>query len=155
MCTHPRQIEWLDQIEPLKPREPTPIDTFNFGPRRSLTELRPRHLHLVEELANRETYDRNAVRDWMLANYNFLFGAIRYRKAAEVPSDSSRKLIIISRLLDTKPAAMNMPRKVPNLRESNDDNQGRGRVLFQIQVGAGRSSGRSGTRPCELGEATR
>jgi hypothetical protein len=110
---------------------------------------------LVEELEIRETCDRNDVRDWMLANYNFLFGAIRYRKSAEVPSDSLRKLIMISRLLDTKPAAMNMPRNVPNLRESNDDNQGRGRVLFQIQVSAGRFSRRSGTRPCELGEATR
>ncbi len=63
-------------------------------------ELRPRHLLFVEELGVAENFDRDAVREWMLANYNFLFGAIRYRKADEVPSDSLRKLIMITRLLN-------------------------------------------------------
>jgi hypothetical protein len=102
--THPHQRaaqEWIeDVIDNPRPRGRTPIDVFNFGPRKSLTELRPRHLVWVAELVDDENYDRSKAHDYLIKNYNRLFGHLRFRKAAEVPSDRWRKMIIISRLLD-------------------------------------------------------
>jgi hypothetical protein len=76
------------------------MPAFNFGPRTELTELRPQHLHMVEEYGFRRDYDRDALAEYFLANWYRLFGALRKSKALEVPSDSLRKAIMVSRLLD-------------------------------------------------------
>lgn len=73
---------------------------FDWRPRKSLTELRPRHLHMVEEHGIEETYDRDALGEYFLANWFRLFGPLRRSKAHEVPSDQLRKRLMISRLLD-------------------------------------------------------
>jgi hypothetical protein len=74
---------------------------FNFGPRESLTELRPRHLCMVEEHGcERHGYDRDALGDYFLANWYRLFGPLRRSKAVEVPSDQFRKEVMVSRLLN-------------------------------------------------------
>jgi hypothetical protein len=82
------------------PRQWPTMPAFDWGPRRALTELRPRHLHMVEEYGFRRDYDRNALGDYFLANWSRLFGPLRRSKAREVPSDSLRKAIMVSRLLD-------------------------------------------------------
>jgi hypothetical protein len=69
------------------------------GPRKSLTELRPRHLHMVEEYGIVETYDRDALGKDFLTNWHRLFGPLRKSKAREVPSDQLRKRSMIERLL--------------------------------------------------------
>ncbi len=73
---------------------------FNFGPRESLTELRPRHLHMVEEFGFRREYDRDALREYFTVNWYRLFGPLRKSKALEVPSDQFRKELMIHQLLD-------------------------------------------------------
>jgi hypothetical protein len=65
-----------------------------------LTELRPRHLHMVEEYGFRREYDRDALGEYFLVNWYRLFGALRRSKALEVPSDQFRKELMVSRLLD-------------------------------------------------------
>jgi hypothetical protein len=82
------------------PRPRPAMPTFNFGPRKELTELRPRHLHMVEEYGIAETYDRVELGQYFLTNWNRLFGTLRRSKALEVPSDLGRKERMISRLLD-------------------------------------------------------
>jgi len=82
------------------PRQRPTMPTFDWGPRKTLTELRPRHLHMVEEYGFRRDYDRDALREYFLANWYRLFGALRKSKKLEVPSDSLRKEIMVSRLLD-------------------------------------------------------
>lgn len=100
-CPHSETQDWIEDIiaNPRR-RERTPIDPFNFGPRKSLTELRPRHLTWVAELADDENYDRSKAFDYLMKNYTKWFGHLRFRKAAEVPSDRWQKAIMISRLLD-------------------------------------------------------
>jgi hypothetical protein len=75
------------------------MPAFNFGPRESLSELRPRHLTLVEEYGFRREYDRDAVREYFMTDWYRLFGALRKSKALEVPSDQLRKEVMVSRLL--------------------------------------------------------
>jgi hypothetical protein len=75
--------------------------TFNFGPRTELTELRPRHLLMVEEYRFvQHGYDRDALGEFFLANWYPLFGPLRRSKALEVSSDQFRKELMVSRLLD-------------------------------------------------------
>jgi len=84
----------------VKPRPKMP--TFNFGCRKEFTELRPRHLLMVEEygFGSDSEYNRDELREYFLANWNRLFGTLRKSKAKEVPSDRIRKELMISRLLD-------------------------------------------------------
>jgi hypothetical protein len=65
----------------------------------ALTELRPRHLHMVEEYGFRCEYDRDALGKYFLTNWSRLFGPLRKSKALEVPSDVLRKELMVSRLL--------------------------------------------------------
>jgi hypothetical protein len=83
-----------------QPKQPVEMPTFNFGPRQTFTELRPRHLTLVEEYGVADTYNRDELREHFLTNWNRLFGALRKSKAHEVPSDDLRKSFMISDLLD-------------------------------------------------------
>jgi hypothetical protein len=82
------------------PRPRPVMPTFNFGPRKELTELRPRHLLMIEEYGIAETYNRDELGRYLLGNWNRLFGTLRRSKAMEVPSDQFRKELMISRLLD-------------------------------------------------------
>jgi hypothetical protein len=82
------------------PRHRPTMPSFDWGPRTALTELRPRHLHMVEEYGFRRDYDRNALGDYFTVNWHRLFGAVRKSKALEVPSDQFRKELMVSRLLD-------------------------------------------------------
>jgi hypothetical protein len=82
------------------PRQRSTMPTFDWGPRKALTELRPRHLHMVEEYGFRREYDRDAVGEYFLANWYRLFGALRKSKVREVPSDQLRKELMVARLLD-------------------------------------------------------
>jgi hypothetical protein len=93
---------WKVQRErrPKKEFPPPKMPPFNFGPRTSLTELRPRHLLMVEEYGHQLEYDRDALRDYFLDNWYRLFGPLRKSKALEVPSDQFRKELMVSRLLD-------------------------------------------------------
>jgi hypothetical protein len=75
------------------------MPAFNFGKRTELRELRPRHLLMVEEYGIAETYDRKALGDYFLENWNRLFGTLRRSKAMEVPSDRLRKILMVDRLL--------------------------------------------------------
>jgi hypothetical protein len=50
--------------------------------------------------ASRREYDRDSLREYFLANWHRLFGALRKSKALEVPSDQLRKELMVSRLLD-------------------------------------------------------
>jgi hypothetical protein len=69
------------------PRKQLTMPPFDWRPRKSLTELRPRHLHMVEEYGIEQTYDRDALGEHFLANWSRLFGPLRRTKAREVPSD--------------------------------------------------------------------
>jgi hypothetical protein len=82
------------------PRPRPVMPTFNFGPRKEFTELRPRHLHVVEEYGIAETYNRNELGQYFVTNWNRLFGTLRRSEAMEVPSDLGRKERMISRLLN-------------------------------------------------------
>jgi hypothetical protein len=42
-----------------------------------------RHLHMVEEHGDKHGYDRKALGDYFLKNYNRLFGSIRKSKALD------------------------------------------------------------------------
>jgi hypothetical protein len=90
------------KAEPAKlPPRPLPtMPLFNNGKRKEFTELRPRHLHMVEEYGFKEHgYDRAATRDYFLENYDKLFGRLR-RKGQEVPNDEFRKYLIVFELLN-------------------------------------------------------
>jgi hypothetical protein len=85
---------------------PRPVmPSFNNGRRQSLTELRPRHLVMVEEFGwsprdgNQRALTSDELRDYFLSNYNRLFGCLRKSKALEMPSDQLRKEIMIERLI--------------------------------------------------------
>jgi hypothetical protein len=84
----------------IKPRPKMP--TFNFGGRKEFTELRPRHLLMVEEhgFGPDTEYNRDELRAYFLENWNRLFGTLRKSKAKEVPSDQIRKEIMVTRLLE-------------------------------------------------------
>lgn len=81
-----------------KPLRPT-MPTRNFGPRQSLTELRPRHLEWVEEIGIRPDYDRSEMYDYMMFHYDRMFGPLRRPRSKAVPSDTWRKGMMVSRLL--------------------------------------------------------
>jgi hypothetical protein len=84
-----------------EPRQYETMPTFERGPRKSIMDLRPAHLHMVEEHGfEKHGYDRNALGDYFMANYDKLFGSIRKSKAREVPNDRFRKERIVHRLLD-------------------------------------------------------
>jgi hypothetical protein len=74
------------------------MPAFDWGPRKTLTELRPRHLHMMGEYGFRRDYDRDVMGDF-LANWSRLFGALRKSKALEVPSDKLRKELMVAHLL--------------------------------------------------------
>jgi hypothetical protein len=83
------------------PRQWENMPTFQRGPRKSIMDLTIKHLLQVEENGfQKDGYDRNALGDYFLANYDRLFGPIRKSKALEVPSDQFRKERIVHRLLD-------------------------------------------------------
>jgi hypothetical protein len=82
----------------LPKRWPT-MPTYNFGPRKTLDELRPRHLNFVEEFGFRREYDRDAARKYLLTNWHRFFGSLRKTKALEVNSDEIRKAVMVARLL--------------------------------------------------------
>jgi hypothetical protein len=75
------------------------METFN-RPRKHFTQLRDRHLRMVEEHGFGPDYNRDDLHDYFLANWNRLFGTLRRSKALEVNSDRLRKGLMISRLLD-------------------------------------------------------
>jgi len=68
--------------------------------RTSLMQLRPRHLDKIEVLAKRRHYNPADQHDFMLQNYDRLFGALRRPKAKQVPSDELRKSLMLFGLLD-------------------------------------------------------
>jgi hypothetical protein len=70
-----------------------------YPKRTSLMELRPHHLNIVELLARRRHYERVSQHDFMLENWNRIFGALR-PKAKAVSSDQLRKSLMLHRLLD-------------------------------------------------------
>jgi hypothetical protein len=83
------------------PRKRPVMPTFNFGPREELTELRPRHLLMVEEHGFEEHgYDRDYLREYFTVNSYRLFGPLRKSKALEMPSDQFRKELMITGLLN-------------------------------------------------------
>jgi hypothetical protein len=82
------------------PKQWPTMPPFNFRPRDSLTELRPRHLHMVDEFGFRREYDRDALQEYFTVNWYWLFGPLRRSKAHEVTSDQFRKELMIHRLLD-------------------------------------------------------
>jgi hypothetical protein len=96
------RIDLCDQLFAARSHEDRPaMPSFNFGPRTELTELRPRHLLMVEEYGfDVHGFDRNALGDYFLANWYRMFGPLRRSNALEVPSDSQRKEIMVSRLPD-------------------------------------------------------
>jgi hypothetical protein len=49
------------------PRHRPTMPTFDWRPRKALTELRPRHLHMIEEYGFRREYDRDALGEYFLA----------------------------------------------------------------------------------------
>jgi len=68
--------------------------------RTSLMALRPRHLAKVERIARRAKFDRAIMHEFLLENYDRLFGPLRWPKAKNVPSDKLRKSFMILSLLD-------------------------------------------------------
>jgi hypothetical protein len=80
-----------------RPRAEMPVQTNR--PRMSLMELRPNHLQWVDYYGALKDYDRSALFDYFLTNYTKLFGPLRPRKQAPVPSDQLRKEFIIGKLL--------------------------------------------------------
>ncbi len=67
--------------------------------RTSLMQLRPRHLEKVDRIARRPFFDRAIMHEFLLENYDRLFGALR-PKPKQVPSDELRKCLMILNLLD-------------------------------------------------------
>jgi hypothetical protein len=85
--------------EKLPPRPLPTMPLFNNGKRKEFTELRPKHLHMVEEYGFEEHgYDRSATREYFVENYDKLFGRLR-RKGQEVPSDDFRKYLMVFELM--------------------------------------------------------
>jgi hypothetical protein len=82
-------------------KQPRPVmPTFNFGRRIEFTDLRPRHLLMVEEYGIAATYDRDRLRERFLADYHRFFGPLRRPMASDVPSDRGRRERMIENLLD-------------------------------------------------------
>jgi hypothetical protein len=71
------------------PRHRPTMPTFDWRRRKALTELRPRHLHMVEEYGFRREYGRDALGEYFLANWYRLFGALRRSKAVRCPPINS------------------------------------------------------------------
>jgi len=68
--------------------------------RTSLMALRHRHLEKVDRIARRANFDRAIMHEFLLENYDRLFGPLRWPKAKNVPSDKLRKSFMILSLLD-------------------------------------------------------
>lgn len=72
-------------------------------PRRELMELREKHYTLVMNLATRERQGRlvplEEYSDFLVENYNRLFGYLRGSKAKIVPSDKIREMIMVAKLM--------------------------------------------------------
>jgi hypothetical protein len=81
------------------PRPRPQMPAFGRG-RESLTQLRDRHLLMVEEHGIAKHYDSNGLYAYFLTNWNRLFGSIRKSRALEVPSDHLRKEIMAAQLLN-------------------------------------------------------
>jgi hypothetical protein len=77
---------------------------FNFLKRNGLMELRAGRFVRVEEFGIRKNYDREETREWLLSNYDRLFGPLRRPKSREVPADVWRKSWMVSILVDTRRA---------------------------------------------------
>jgi hypothetical protein len=67
--------------------------------RTSLLQLCPRHLATVEHIAKRKNYHAASQHDFMLENYNQIFGAPLMPASKAVPSDQLRKSLMILRML--------------------------------------------------------
>ncbi len=94
-------LELLERILDAPPPERVHPEMPPFTKKReSLMQLRPRHLLWVEELGIRENYDRADMHEYMLTNWNFLFGTLRRSKSRETPMDAFRKSWMVSQLLD-------------------------------------------------------
>jgi hypothetical protein len=76
------------------------IDASEGRKRKSLTELRHRHLEKIDRIARRADYDRADYQEYLVENYDRLFGALRGSKAKEVPADQFRKWWMVGLLLD-------------------------------------------------------
>ncbi len=82
------------------PEAPPPeMPPFNFGPRKSLYELRPSALHMVEEYGFVTEPSLDELREMLTANYDKVFGRFRRRGDPEVPSGSLKKQILVERLI--------------------------------------------------------
>ena len=68
--------------------------------RASLMALRHSHLEKVDHIARRANFDRAIMHEFLLENYDRLFGPLRWPKAKQVPSDELRKSLMILNLLD-------------------------------------------------------
>ncbi|MGZ5875938.1 MAG: hypothetical protein ACXWKP_28005 [Bradyrhizobium sp.] len=78
----------------------TEIDALEGSKRTSLMQLRHRHLEKIDRIAKRAHYDRAGHQEYMVENYDRLFGTLRGSKAKEVPSDQFRKWWMVGLLLD-------------------------------------------------------
>jgi hypothetical protein len=76
------------------------IDAVRNTKRTSLMQLRYRHLEKIDRIARRPHFDRADMHDFLLENYDRLFGPLRRPKTKEVPSDQFRKSWMVGLLLD-------------------------------------------------------
>jgi len=73
------------------PRQRPTMPTFDWGPRKALTELRPRHLHMVEEYGFRRDYDRDVLGEYFTAI------GISYSEPFENPKRWKRRTIVCAK----------------------------------------------------------
>jgi hypothetical protein len=95
------RLEFLQRIlnAPKPEREHPEMPPFTRK-RESLMQLRPRHLEKVDRIARRAYYDRADMHEFLLQNYDRLFGILRRPRSKEVPMDAFRKSWMVDRLLD-------------------------------------------------------
>lgn len=107
---HPGAREYLkrilDRIEDPDPPEYKPAKRRRLRRKRTeFTQLMPAHLYLVDAISNfaflpfGEEYNRDLAHDYLLQNYDSLFGPLR-APGMEVPSDQFRKSLMVIDLLD-------------------------------------------------------
>jgi hypothetical protein len=76
------------------------LDGSRKSKRESLMQLRYHHLEEIDRTAKRPDFDRSSYHEFMVKNYDSLFGPLRRPKAKEVPSDQFRKFWMVGMLLD-------------------------------------------------------
>lgn len=86
------QLELAERIlnSPPPVRRHHEMQTFNFGKRTSLMELRP-GISSGLRRSESEHYDRSEMHDYMMEHCDRLFGPLRRPKSKAVPSDFLRK----------------------------------------------------------------